>query len=251
MSLGTPVGSFCRPGTRRMARRTRSASAPTEVSFLVLRFPEREKEEREEGKINQKNAHLSFSFSSSHNKTKTGHCFHEIRLSEAIDVQNIRVEPDGAAHVFVVSFSEFEFLSFFCFFRRKKQKNEKLTLFLFLLPPSKIQKQVHGKACRVGAHQGCTWEGTGGSSGRDTGGGAGTRSFGAPGRAFVVDVKSLVSSSSSSSSSDSEGWRECQKERLRRVAPSHRLGRWPRWVPPGSRRLREAQDPRGPLLQQA
>lgn len=43
---------------------------------------------------------------------KTGHCFHEIRLSEAIDVQNIRVEPDGAAHVFAVR----EFLSFECFF---------------------------------------------------------------------------------------------------------------------------------------
>ena len=38
---------------------------------------------------------------------KTGHCFHEIRLSEAIDVQNIRVEPDGAAHVFVVRLFEF------------------------------------------------------------------------------------------------------------------------------------------------
>ena len=37
------------------------------------------------------------------NKTqKSGNCFHEVRLSEAIDVQNIRVEPDGAAHFFVV-----------------------------------------------------------------------------------------------------------------------------------------------------
>ena len=41
-------------------------------------------------------------FFSYNKKQKTGHCFHEIRLSEAIDVQNIRVEPDGAAHVFVV-----------------------------------------------------------------------------------------------------------------------------------------------------
>ena len=95
-----------------------------------------------------------------------------------------------------------------------RKKNKKTLSFSSPLPPSpqksKITKQVHGKACRVGAHQGCTWEGTGaGGSSGDTRGGAGTRSFGAPGRMFVVDVKSLVSSSSSSS--DSEGWRECQK----------------------------------------
>ena len=59
----------------------------------------------------------------------------------------------------------------------------------------------------MGAHQGCTWEGSSSASGSGS-----TRSFGAPGRMFVVDVKALVSPPSpSSSSSDGEGWRECQK----------------------------------------
>ena len=114
--------------------------------------------------------------------------------------------------VFFHFFSFYFFFRFFSgFFRRK--------INLFSPPPpttfqKKKKKQVHGKACRVGAHQGCTWEGASGGSSGGTGG-AGTRTFGAPGRMFVVDVKSLVSSSSSSSSSSSDseggGWRECQK----------------------------------------
>ena len=46
---------------------------------------------------------------------QSGHCFHEVRLSEAIDVQNIRVEPDGAAHVFVVRGRRSFFGEFFLF----------------------------------------------------------------------------------------------------------------------------------------
>lgn len=98
--------------------------------------------------------------------------------------------------------------------KRKRRRRRKLTFFfpLFSLLPQTpyYLQQVHGKACRVGAHQGCTWEGSGGGGGGA--GGAGTRSFGAPGRMFVVDVKSLVSAASSPpSGSGSDGWRECQK----------------------------------------
>lgn len=34
--------------------------------------------------------------------TDGGLCWHDVRLAEAIDIQNIRVEPRGASHVFVV-----------------------------------------------------------------------------------------------------------------------------------------------------
>jgi len=62
----------------------------------------------------------SLSFSSDQ-----GACWHEVRLAEAIDVQNIRIEPRGASHVFI----------------------------------------VHGKACRRSpTHQACGWE-AGGSGG--------------------------------------------------------------------------------------
>jgi sortilin len=63
----------------------------------------------------------SISFSSDQ-----GACWHEVHLAEAIDVQNIRIEPRGASHVFI----------------------------------------VHGKACRRSpTHQACGWDAAGGGAG--------------------------------------------------------------------------------------
>ena len=66
----------------------------------------RDRRDREGGGEKKTKKKMLTFFLLSH-EIKTGHCFHEIRLSEAIDVQNIRVEPDGAAHVFVVRLFEF------------------------------------------------------------------------------------------------------------------------------------------------
>ena len=117
-----------------------SADGGESFGFFGFSFGslQRGREEGERGKQNQNRNKCSLvflSFAHSHHP-KTGHCFHEIRLSEAIDVQNIRVEPDGAAHVFVVRFLKTR--SFLVSFERKTKK---LNLFPHLsLPPLKNQK---------------------------------------------------------------------------------------------------------------
>ena len=79
------------------------ADGPTDtISFSADGGEEGKRDAAEKKRDKVGGARKKTHFFSYNKKQKTGHCFHEIRLSEAIDVQNIRVEPDGAAHVFVV-----------------------------------------------------------------------------------------------------------------------------------------------------
>ena len=93
---GTMARAAAPPSTR--TRRHRASSWPWATRAPTL--GKRDAAEKKRDKVG--GARKKTHFFSYNKKQKTGHCFHEIRLSEAIDVQNIRVEPDGAAHVFVV-----------------------------------------------------------------------------------------------------------------------------------------------------
>ena len=231
------------------------ADGPTDTISFSADGGEKEKKEKEKEKsffffvfrffFKKKKKLTRFFLPNSH---QSGHCFHEVRLSEAIDVQNIRVEPDGAAHVFVVR--RRRFWELFLFFSNKTKTQ--LLFSLFLSPSTQLNfystgpRQGLPRRRPPGLHLGrkqrqlrrkrrrrnpLLWGPRPNVCRRRQG----PRLF-----FFLLLFEFFF-----------RGLERVPEERLRGLAPCHRLRWWSGGLPARSRRLRETKNPGHSLLQQA